>query len=184
LTAGFADRLGRILYNYFRDYSPEIGRYIQSDPIGLRGGLNTYTYVKNDPLKKRDTFGLFTDPFVDLEGQLPAHDASTGQIYDNPNNAPEWEATASEIGSALWKDCRVRCVAQALAGQVAGALPQSRIQKGLQTVATKGTTEASKIVGGCAYKIVRAWAVGTTTLAAGGGLMCLMECKICGGQCD
>ena len=45
-------------YNYYRDYSPEIGRYVESDPIGLRGGLNAYTYVDSDPLSWADPLGL------------------------------------------------------------------------------------------------------------------------------
>lgn len=46
-------------YNYFRDYDPRIGRYVQSDPIGLDGGLNTYGYVEQDPLLRSDPLGLF-----------------------------------------------------------------------------------------------------------------------------
>lgn len=48
-------------YNYFRDYDPAIGRYVQSDPIGLGAGVNTYSYVFSNPLLLEDPYGLDVD---------------------------------------------------------------------------------------------------------------------------
>jgi RHS repeat-associated protein len=48
-------------YNRHRYYSPELGRYLQSDPVGLAGGFNLYAYPAN-PLNRVDVQGLMCDP--------------------------------------------------------------------------------------------------------------------------
>ena len=47
-----------LLYNYFRDLNPAIGKYIEADPIGLNGGINPFVFVGNNPLLFFDPFGL------------------------------------------------------------------------------------------------------------------------------
>jgi len=45
-------------HNNARDYDPAIGRFVQSDPMGIAGGLNSYVYVNNSPLIGIDVSGL------------------------------------------------------------------------------------------------------------------------------
>jgi RHS repeat-associated protein len=60
------DRETNLHYNYFRDYDPQVGRYVQSDPIGLGAGTtNTFGYVGGDPVSFFDPSGL-TRRNVDL----------------------------------------------------------------------------------------------------------------------
>jgi RHS repeat-associated protein len=58
LTGQYCDAETGLHYNYFRDYDPGVGRYVETDPIGLLGGVNPYTYVDGNPLSKADPFGL------------------------------------------------------------------------------------------------------------------------------
>lgn len=57
-----ADAVTGFHYNYFRDYDPTTGRYIQSDPIGLEGGNNLFSYVNASPVAFIDPKGLERKP--------------------------------------------------------------------------------------------------------------------------
>jgi len=45
---------------YYRNrwYDPQMGRFISEDPVGLAGGINTYSYVENSPVGLVDPLGL------------------------------------------------------------------------------------------------------------------------------
>jgi len=96
-------------YNYFRDYDPSIGRYAESDPIGLRGGLNSYSYVKSRPLTWRDDNGLESIPMSSpasaaAPGWLGDALGIGGRICTAPLALLVFAATASNNGDACSDD--------------------------------------------------------------------------------
>ncbi|WP_447786436.1 RHS repeat-associated core domain-containing protein [Stenotrophomonas bentonitica] len=62
-------------YNYFRDYEPSTGRYVESDPLGLQASVSTYGYVGSSPLSWSDPSGLVRWTGKALPASLAYHAA-------------------------------------------------------------------------------------------------------------
>jgi RHS repeat-associated protein len=80
----------KLHYNYFRDYNPATGRYVQSDPIALSGGLNTYDYVQAAPIGIIDPLGL--------DGQTAANWAKIMQSVVNDGMYQFWDPHSESRG--------------------------------------------------------------------------------------
>jgi len=94
----YYDVESKLHYNYFRTYDPAIGRYLESDPIGLKGGLNTFAYGANNPLLNSDPSGLAYFAFRPLQAFNGPRHCASGTVSDRHNLQPSHEQLFFEDG--------------------------------------------------------------------------------------
>ncbi|UYK67864.1 hypothetical protein NG831_06800 [Xanthomonas sacchari] len=120
------DALSGLNQNYFRDYEPGTGRYVQSDPIGIDGGPSTYSYVEHAPLGYVDPAGLervivvpwWWPPGIPFPGteRVPEGYNSRSDPWDQAtaadgSTARDWGRTVGRAGrNGSW--CVIKCKAE------------------------------------------------------------------------
>ena len=106
-------------YNFHRDYSSLLGRYVQLDPIGLWGGLNLFRYSEENPLNKIDYLGLLvdcnkctTDPDLDISCFAQCGDQSSCQecCHAQARKLAMEGTNPAKIGLRFILECTKTCV--------------------------------------------------------------------------
>ena len=76
--------------NWMRTYNPQLGRYLQPDPIGLAGGLNRYAYVGGDPVQR-----------IDPRGELDLSLGPIGPLFKKTTPLVRAYTAADNLGQAI-----------------------------------------------------------------------------------
>ncbi|MFL6604627.1 MAG: RHS repeat domain-containing protein [Steroidobacteraceae bacterium] len=116
LPGQYCDAETGFTYNMARYYDGQTGRYVQSDAVGLGGGINTYSYVENDPIRRVDSLGLTSSfgffvhtsvaevaavgPYAAFQGYRDSEAAQQATYYsDLPGS---WNGQADAFRHCTW----------------------------------------------------------------------------------
>src|SRR6185312_260953 len=88
-------------YNYMRDFDAGTGRYVESDPVGLGAGVNTYVYAKGNPNSLVDPLGLWSFTF----GRDDGHFFGTGRVGLGLGGGLSWDPHGEVRGGADATGC-------------------------------------------------------------------------------
>ena len=124
-------------YNYYRDYDPATGRYLETDPIGLGGGINVYGYVGGNPVNRVDRNGKLANIVIGIGIE------AIGQFLSGSDRAAwsnAWNCfTQGEFASA-WRQSREQIGRLALSGAtggLGGAVTSAALTRGIATLSTR-----------------------------------------------
>jgi RHS repeat-associated protein len=156
----YFDRETNLHYNYFRDYDPQTGRYVESDPVGLKGGPNTYAYVGGDPIFWADPSGLMksfscqcqasqTGQEVTVGGRNTkkcSYNCSCSCVDDNGKTKTGIAATGTSTtpmySKERWDAGSFICIGQR---SNRDTLPPNLIWKGVERFATFSITDSGSV---------------------------------------
>ncbi len=149
---------GELHYNYFRSYDPSTGRYLESDPIGLIGGLNTYGYALQSPTNLVDPLGL--DVRDELAGCI-----GNGEIIIDPgcvsaallNHVIDGAKGAAKLTGECVA-CAARCSLVFVGFSTAELLAEEGLELGIEMfekkVAKEFLADGAKIIGKTFFKVL------------------------------